>query len=260
LKDALADLQEKIRGGDVAAAGQLYRGVLQCSRAQPTLWKNMNMQDRFSKPSSAIANDPAALDTRARAAIALGKANEEWSRFCDGIGDDVLNTLPEVTLQAARMGDSGARACYILRGPLASPQSGVNNPALFADYASDAKSLINAGMAAGDWRVVAILQSAYAGAANYLPSGVTGFDPIMAYRYRRLYRLGVYDEEMAKSLDEEPVSGREGLTDEEIALSDQWALATFNANFKFSGDAMKVAPLGLDTCSIAEPHQSDASQ
>jgi hypothetical protein len=65
---------------------------------------------------------------------------------------------------------------------------------------------------------------------------------------------------MAKSLDEEPVSGREGLTDEEIALSDQWALATFNANFKFSGDAMKVAPLGLDTCSIAEPHQSDASQ
>jgi hypothetical protein len=261
LRDELADLQQKAKEGDAKAAAQLYRDMLHCSRAQQLLWKNMNAQEGLA---ALVANGPLddvnAEQERQQEMARFARDNDELSHLCDGVTDEDLQKLPGATLQAARLGDSDARACYIHRGPLVSPRSAVSDPSSFADYPKDAQGLIDAGMASGDWKVVIILQYAYSGTSNYLASGVTGFDPVMAYRYKRLYALGLYNDDMANSYDmQQLATARQGLSQSEIELADQWARSTFAGSFKNSGDSSQSVPSNWDACSFADPAQADAN-
>lgn len=210
-----------------------------------------------------VANGPLddadAEHERQQEIATFARNNDELSHLCEGVTDDDLQKLPDATLQAARLGDSDARACYIHRGPLVSPRSAVSDPSSFTDYPKDAQGLIDAGMAAGDWKVVVILQYAYSGTTNYLASGVTGFDPVMAYRYKRLYALGLYNDDMAKTYDMQLDSARLGLSQTDIESANQWAQSTFAAQFKNSGDASKAIPPNWDACTFDDPPQSSAN-
>jgi hypothetical protein len=82
----------------------------------------------------------------------------------------------------------------------------------------------------------------------------------MAYRYKRLYALGLYNDDMANGYDmQQLAAARQGLSQSEIELADQWARSTFAGSFKNSGDSSQSVPSNWDACSFADPAQADAS-
>ncbi len=250
LKAEIADLQAKAEAGDVHAASQLFRDVGRCNNASQVQWRTMNVRDRLASAPIDPTDPPDVQANRSDKIASLNRAADELAYLCDGVGPEVLGALPEITLQAARSGDPNARACYIHRGPLVSPQAVVSDPTLYANYPINAQRLLDDGIAAGDWREVIILQHAYSETPNYLRSGITGFDPVMAYRYKRLYSLGLYDDDGAKDDEPQLAWARQGLSDAEIATADQWAQTTFAEHFKNSGDSRNAVPANWDACSF----------
>ena len=250
--DDFDDLKVKADAGDSKAASQLYLKVLTCNRSARTQWNDMNnyVQLKAATASSTETDELERAETETRQYV--DRINGT-AQLCDGATDNILQSLPEITLQAATLGDSDARACYIHRGPLVDPVAAINHPELFADYRSNAENLIDEGLNSGDWKVVDMLMYAYSARGNQILSGITGFDPVTAYRYKKLWDLGLHDDSQLAAHQLSLVSAREGLSDREVTLADEWAKTEFENNFGSAGDSAAAVPPVWDACMIPKP-------
>ncbi len=244
-----SDLQARANAGDLDAARRLVRDLDRCSRLRANEWRNAGttqaLLDRKTDGMSAaqlrtyqVLLD--AMDVRQQTA---GRNRE----MCAGADDKMLATLVANIAQAARLGDADARACYLGRGPLYDVRGLIEHPGVLQGYRRDATAMIDAGLAAGDWRVVDLLQRAYEPGAEGLLAGMLGPDPAQHYRYLKLYRLGAEPHRVAQ-LDRQIAAIAASLSPEQRYDADRWAQGTFED--KFSGSSTTSTPPGWEACSF----------
>lgn len=249
LKDLFADLQARANAGDVAAAMRLFRDVNRCNRLRGSEWRNASASDELTSRKTDNMT-PEQLRTYQHLLDAMElrqRSISETQKLCDGASAEMLDSLVPNIAQAARLGDEEARACYLGRGPLYDSRSLLEHPEALQSYRDDARSLIEAGLASGDWRVVDLLQQAYEPGAQGLLAGVVGTDPLQHYRYLKLYRLGAESHRVAQ-LDRQLASAAANLSPAQLADADEWAQSSLSG---FRGPSTAGTPQGWDACAFA---------
>lgn len=248
LKEAFADLQARANAGDAAAAARLLRDVNRCSRLRGSEWRNVGASDELTDrktdgmTSEQLRTYQILLDAMESRQQDVRKTQE----LCAGASAEMLDSLVPNIAQSARLGDEDARACYLGRGPLYDSRSLIDHPDSLQTYRSDAKSMIDAGLAVGDWRVVDLLQQAYEPGAQGLLAGVVGTDPVQHYRYLKLYRLGAEQHRVAQ-LDRQLAAAAANLTPAQVAEADEWAQSNLQ---NFRGPSTAGTPQGWDACTF----------
>lgn len=249
LKDTFADLQARANNGDVGAATRLYHDLSKCSHLRGSEWKNAGeANDLTSKKTDNMT--PAQLRTYQAILSAMElrqQADRKNQELCDGVGDEMLGSLVDNIAQAARLGDEDARACYLGQGPLYDARSMLKHPESLRNYRSNASALIEAGLTAGDWRVVDLLQQAYEPGSQSLLAGLVGADPVQHYRYLKLYRLGAEQHRVAR-LDQQLAAVASSLTSGQLAEANEWAQRTLQDNFE--GSSTNTTPPGWEACAF----------
>lgn len=249
LKDSFADLQARANAGDAAAAARLLRDVNRCNRLRGAEWRNASASDELTSTKT-DGMTPEQLRTYQYLLDAMELRQQsvrKTQELCDGASAEMLDSLVPNIAQAARLGDEDARACYLGRGPLYDSRSLIDHPDSLQTYRSDAKSMIDAGLAAGDWRVVDLLQQAYEPGAQGLLAGVVGADPVQHYRYLKLYRLGAEQHRLAQ-LDRQLAAAAANLTPAQVAEADEWAQSNLQ---NFRGPSTAGTPQGWEACAFA---------
>ncbi|MBN8884146.1 MAG: hypothetical protein J0I77_00365 [Rudaea sp.] len=249
LKDTFADLQARADAGDAAAASRLFRDLNNCSRLPTLLWRIAGATDRVTAQKTEGMSVPQ-LRTYQMQLDGVEMRQREAQKIkdlCAGVDDGMLGDLGASLAQAAQLGDVDARACYLGRGPTYDPRSMLDRPDAIQSYRSSAQSMIDAGIAAGDWRVVNLLKSAYEPGAQGLLAGLLGSDQAMYYRYLKLYRLGA-EQFRVVDLDRQLAAAAVGLKPEQITAADEWAQTTVQNNF--SNPSTAVTPQGWDPCAF----------
>lgn len=247
LKSVYAQLQAQANAGDGRAAARLLRDLSRCSRQRAVEWSTMrnthNLTEQKTENLSAaqLRTYQALLDT----AAIRQRGVDEGRVLCEGVGDEILDTLNANLAQAARLGDADARACYLSRGPLYDPRGLLKQPGALSAYRREATRLIESGLAAGDWRVVDLLRGAYEPGAQTLLAGLVGTDVNRHYRYLKLYRLGAESFRVAQ-IDRQLALAEASLSPAQRAEADEWAQSTLRENF--SGDSTAGTPQGWDAC------------
>lgn len=249
LKNTFAELQARARAGDAAAAARLFRDLDRCSRLRGSAWKNAAATvDLTSRKTDGM--NPAQLRTYQMLMDTMElrqQAVRQAQDLCAGVGDDMLGSLVDNLAQAARLGDKEARACYLGRGPTYDARSLLAHPESLRTYRSNAAAMIDAGLAAGDWRVVDLLRQAYEPGAQGLLAGLVGADPVQHYRYLRLYRLGA-EPHRAAGLDRQLATAASQLSPAQLADANQWAQATLRD--RFNGNSTAATPPGWEACAF----------
>lgn len=247
LKSVYAQLQAQANAGDGRAAARLLRDLSRCSRQRAIEWSTMrNTHDLTEQKTEHLSaaqlrTYQALLDT----AAIRQRDVDEGRTLCEGVGDEVLDTLNANLAQAARLGDADARACYLSRGPLYDTRGLLKQPGALGVYRQQASKLIQVGLAAGDWRVVDLLQSAYEPGAQGMLAGLVGSDPYQHYRYLKLYRLGAESFRTAQ-IDRQLARAGAALSPAQRDQADEWAQTTLRENFH--GDSTAGTPQGWDAC------------
>lgn len=248
LKSTFAELQARANAGDAAAASRLFRDVNRCNRLRGSEWKNSSASDDLTSRKTdgmtpeQLRTYQILLDAMEVRQQGVRKTQEQ----CAGVSDEMLGSLVPNIAQAAKLGDEDARACYLGSGPLYDSRSLIDRPDALQSYRSDAQSMIDAGLAAGDWRVVDLLQQAYEPGAQGLLAGVVGTDPVQHYRYLKLYRLGAEEHRVAQ-LDHQLAAAAANMTPAQIADADEWAQSNVQ---KFRGPSTAGTPQGWDACAF----------
>jgi hypothetical protein len=249
LSGTFAALQSRAKAGDAEAATRLVHDLDRCNRLRASQWKNARATDNLTR-----RNTDGMSAAQLRTYQALLDAMElrqrgvrEDASLCAGVDDDMIDSLVPNIAQAARLGDEDARACYLGKGPLYDTRSLLAHPESLRSYRSDATALMEAGLAAGDWRVVDLLQQAYEPGAQGLLAGVVGSDPVQHYRYLKLYRLGAEAHRTAR-LEQRLASAASNLTAMQRADADAWAQA--NLRDRFEGNSTSATPEGWEACSF----------
>lgn len=249
LKDSFAQLQARATAGDAAAASRLLRDVNRCSRLRGSEWKNVGASDDLTERNTdgmtpeQLRTYQVLLDAMELRQQGVRKTQE----LCADASPQMLDSLVPNIAQAARLGDEDARACYLGRGPLYDSRGLLEHPESLQSYRDDARSLIESGIAAGDWRVVDLLQQAYEPGAQGLLAGVVGTDPAQHYRYLKLYRLGAEEHRVAQ-LDRQLAAAAANLSPAERAQADEWAQSNLP---NFRGPSTAGTPQGWDACAFA---------
>lgn len=249
LRDTFADLQARADSGDAAAASRLFRDLNNCSRLPNLLWRIAGATDRITAQKTEGLNVPQ-LRTFQMQLDGVEMRQREAQKIkdlCAGVDDGMLGDLGASLAQAAQLGDVDARACYLGRGPTYDARSMLDRPDAIQSYRSSAQSMIDAGIAAGDWRVVNLLKSAYEPGAQGLLAGLVGADQALYYRYLKLYRLGAEQFRVA-DLDRQLAAAAVGLKPEQVSAADEWAQTTLQNNFNNPSTA--VTPQGWDPCAF----------
>lgn len=250
LKKIFRDLRARADAGDVTAATRLYRDLRTCTYLD-------GLDLFFTRAAAEILDDK--VDTaNAQAmenyrvqldAIESRKQTMQKSRqLCDGVDRTILDSQLPSLQKAAQLGEEHARACYLARGPSYDPRGLTRHPEWLESYRSSVKSMIDAGVAAGDWKVVDILRNAYEPGVDSMLSGVLGSDPILYYRYLKLYRLGA-EPSRAAEIDRQLAAAAERIKPEQRADADLWARSTFQQQFDGSSSTESTSP-GWDPCSF----------
>ncbi|QWP77042.1 hypothetical protein J5226_01145 [Lysobacter sp. K5869] len=247
LKDNFARLQANANAGDAAAATRLVRDLDRCNRLRSTQWRNAGATDALTRRSTDGMN-AAQLRTYQALLEAMElrqqRAQQEQA-MCDGVDERMLGSLVPNIAQAAKLGDEQARACYLERGPLYDARGLIRQPDALRGYRATATKLVEAGLAAGDWRVVDLLQQAYEPGSQSLLGGLLGADPVQHYRYLKLYRLGA-EAHRADQLDRQLAAVAAGLSPAQLAQADAWAQNTLDTGFK--GRSTDGTPPGWEAC------------
>lgn len=249
LGTSFADLQARANAGDADAARRLVHDLDRCSRLREAEWKNAGttstlLEHKTEGMSAAqLRTYQTLLDAMEVRQQTAGKNRE----LCAGVDDRMLDTLVANIAQAARLGDADARACYLGQGPLYNVRSLLEHPGVLQSYRSDATAMIEGGLAAGDWRVVDLLQRAYEPGAQGLLAGMLGPDPAQHYRYLKLYRLGA-ETHRASQLDQQIAAVATSLSPEQIYEADRWAQTAFKEDF--NGPSTTTTPQGWDACTF----------
>lgn len=249
LKDTFADLQARANAGDAAAAARLFRDVNRCNRLRGSEWKNVGASDELTgrKTEGMTPEQLRTYQILLDAMELRQRTVSENQKFCADASPQMLDSLVPNIAQAARLGDEDARACYLGRGPLYDSRGLLEHPESLQSYRDDARSLIESGLAAGDWRVVDLLQQAYEPGAQGLLAGVVGTDPAQHYRYLKLYRLGAEDHRVAQ-IDRQLAAAAANLSPAERAQADEWAQSNLP---NFRGPSTAGTPQGWDACAFA---------
>nr|WP_295378042.1 hypothetical protein [Pseudoxanthomonas sp.] len=249
LGTTFTDLQARANAGDADAARRLVHDLDRCSRLRAAEWNNAGttntLLERRTEGMNAaqLRTYQALLDAMDVRRQTAGKSRE----LCAGVDDKMLGTLVANIAQAARLGDADARACYLGQGPLYDVRSLLENPGILQSYRRDATAMIESGVAAGDWRVVDLLQRAYEPGAQGMLAGMLGPDPAQHYRYLKLYRLGAESHRTAQ-LDRQIAAVAANLPPEERYEADRWAQTAFKENF--NGPSTTATPQGWDACTF----------
>lgn len=249
LKDAFAELQARANAGDAVAATRLFRDLDRCKRLRGSEWRNAGVAGDLARKNT-DGMSPAQLRTQQILFDTMKVRQQsvhENQALCAGASDEMLDTLVPNLAQAARLGDEDARACYLGRGPLYDARSLLAHPESLQAYRNNTSAMIDAGLAAGDWRVVDLLQQAYEPGAQSLLAGLVGADPVQHYRYLRLYRLGAEQHRVA-TLDQQLAAAAANLTSAQLAEADEWARTTLRGNFK--GNSTSATPQGWEACAF----------
>ena len=250
LKETFADLQARAAAGDAAAATRLSHDLGRCSRLRSTQWKNSGTaDDLLGKKTDGMSE--AQLRTYQILLDTMATRQQEAKKtetLCAGADQAMLDSLVASVAQAAQLGDTDARACYLSRGPTLDTRTLLDHPEALQDYRGAATSMIDAGITAGDWRVVDLLKNAYEPGAQGLLAGLVGADPVQHYRYLKLYRLGA-ESFRIPTLDKQLAAVAANLTPAQVADADAWAQSSFQQNFK--GPSTAAAPQGWDPCAFA---------
>lgn len=180
-------------------------------------------------------------------AVDSNKRNmQRLHNLCDGASNAMLQSLVPNLQKAARLGEEHARACYLSRGPNYDASGFVNHPEWLAAYRGSVSSMIESGIAAGDWKVVDLLRNAYQPGAKDLLTGVLGADPYQYYRYLKLYRLGA-EPYLVEKLNRQVAAAAAQLTPDQLAEANAWAETTFHGNFN-AGNSTESTVAGWDPC------------
>ncbi|MGH8032857.1 MAG: hypothetical protein ACREO8_10975 [Luteimonas sp.] len=252
LESVFSDLQARADAGDLAAATRLYRDLSLCGRFRAMDWSNTLLADALlSGPVDAMA--PVQLENYKAQLDAIESRKQNMQRLhvlCDGTDAGMLDSLVPNLQKAALLGEAHARACYVAVGPNYDARALLRHPQWLDGYRRSVSSLIDAGMAAGDWKIVDILRSAYQPGAEGLLSGVLGSDPDQYYRYLKLSRLGAGPGD-SDTLDQQLAAAAAQLPAERLAEADDWAQTTFRRNFNGSHSAESTVA-GWDACAFPD--------
>lgn len=247
LKDVFSDLQARANAGEKAAATRLYRELNHCVRLRGINREYSRMTDETlgqnpgEMDSGQLDNYQAQLEAIENNRHVLGKMQEN----CAGVSDTMYASLVPNLQRAAELGDADARACYLSRGPLFDGRNSAAHPEWFDAYRDHARTLIDAGIAAGDWKVVDVLRSAYEpGSASPL-AGLLGSDPYQYYRYLKLYRAGA-GQDGGAGIDRQLADAAADLTPAQLGDADAWASETFSKSFQ--GRSSDAANAQSDAC------------
>lgn len=236
LKDVFTDLSAQAKAGNVDAATRLYRDLSRCRSLPSTESAISSLSDDILKrvvdemDSSQLESYQSELES-----VEINKSSlQNLHHLCDGVTDTMYGSRFWALQTAAELGDPYARACALQQGPGFDMQGLASRPQLIEQYRISAPSLIQSGLAAGDWRVVEILNDAYGPNSNSLLSGVLDADPVQRYRYLKLYRLGYHLENGPYSsvLDRRLAEAASSLTAAQLANADGWAQDTFHGQFR----------------------------
>jgi len=222
------ELKARADAGDAAAASRLFHDTFRCVMAREQL---------LGAPTTAallLEGDTSKLSAEQLAARekhlaeleeTLGKARRN-SQLCAGL-DESKSLLTPLMLEAARLGDLAAGNCYVAGNMLADPRL-FDHPEWLTEYKANALALALAGVAQGDWGMVAQLQHAYArdGYAMIALGRITGPDPVQNYRYLKLRRLGA-NSQNAPYYDENLAFVAHDLSADDVAAGDAWAQDTY---------------------------------
>lgn len=250
LRNAFAGLQARANAGDAAAATRLYRDLSLCSRFGSIDWANSQLADELlgervdGMASEQLDNYRAQLE-----AVESRKRNvERLHALCDGADAKMLDSLVPNLQRAAQLGEEHARACYLAAGPNYDARGLMDHPERLQAYRRSVPALVEAGVAAGDWKVVDILREAYQPGAQGMLAGALGADPYQYYRYLKLYRLGAESFRAAK-LDRQLAAAAAQLQPERRNEADAWAETAFRRDFG-AGNSTESTVAGWDPCSF----------
>ena len=249
LKDAFAGLQARAKAGDADAASRLVRGIVRCRVAQGSRRRQAEATGGLAaKPTEGMSEAQLRTHQMQLDAMEIRQRSSQADQdFCAGASDAMLDSVVESVALAARLGDPDARACYLGSGPMYDARALLAHPESLRTYRDDATAMIRAGLAAGDWRIVDLLQQAYAPGATGMLAAVVGDDPALYYRFAKLYRLGA-EPHRAAALDRGLAAAAMGLDSAQIADGDAWAERTFRTDF--NGTSTASTPPGWDPCAF----------
>lgn len=231
LARAFAPLRARADSGDVVAATRLYRDLHACRRFAALQREVQRYSDELlsQRGDGADAQRPQAVRAGLEAADANERALEALRARCAGADAGMLDALAPSLQQAALLGEPYARACYLARGPGIDAAGLLDHPERLSAYRGNARTLIERGIADGDWRVLDQLRGAYEPGADGLLAAAVGKDAGQRYRYLKLFRLGAPPQ--AGATDEDLTMAAARLSPTQLADADAWAARTFNQNF-----------------------------
>lgn len=233
LKQTLAELQARAETGDAEAASRLYRDLQRCAIVR-------NINRRMPNAAAYYLNmkvDKMSADEARNAGVMLDMmdADLRYARdnaaSCVDLDDGDMNNLVPSSLQAALLGDDKAASCYLGSDLLRQPGL-LDHPEWLAAFKDNALPLATMAVSSGNWTVVKQLAFAYKGAfSGALLTQVTGVDPVQAYRYLKLWRLGADSGEDTEYLDSQLGEVAKQLPVQAASDADVWAQDAYQRYF-----------------------------
>jgi hypothetical protein len=251
LKRVFNDLRSRADAGDVAAATRLYRDLRTCAELDNLEWFLARAADETLDDKIDGTNAQALENYRVQleAVESRKQVMQKTRRLCDGLDRDMLESQLTSLQKAALLGEVHARACYLSKGPTYDNRGLTRHPEWLQEYRTNVKSMIDAGLKAGDWKVVDIVRRAYEPGSDGMLAGVLGSDPIEYYRYLKLYRLGA-DDGGSSTLDRQLAAAAARIKPEQRADADIWAQDKFRQTFDNDRNSTSTTPRGWDPCSF----------
>jgi hypothetical protein len=247
LKQTFQELKSRADAGDLAAASRLYHDLNTCFAADAVMRNNALAAEAILQEKNDADSAEVKRGQVDRAQQYLN-GSATLAALCGGVDSGMLNELAAVSLQAAQLGDANARDCYVHRGPFVAPRSLVDDSSSVDTYREQAPALIDSAIAAGDWKMVDMLQYAYGPSGINLIAGLVGPDPIQHYRYLKLFRLGA-DGPRVPTLDKQLAYAAKQLDARQLAEADAWAQTTQQSYFK--GNSTSAVPENWNACAIS---------
>ncbi|RDZ29600.1 hypothetical protein DX914_11180 [Lysobacter silvisoli] len=251
MRRVFGELRSRADAGDVAAATRLYQDLRTCAGLDQLEWFLTRAADETlaDKIDGSSAQSLERYRLQLEAVESHKQAIRKARTLCDGLDRGILDTQLPSLRRAAQLGEEHARACYLSSGPGYDARGLMRHPEWIQEYRTGVRSLIDAGMAAGDWKVVDILRRAYEPGADGMLAGTLGPDAVQHYRYLKLYRLGAQGARTA-DMDRKLALAAARIRPEQRADADRWAQETLQSQFGGSDSTESTAP-GWDPCSLA---------
>ncbi|HEY8011460.1 MAG TPA: hypothetical protein VIE67_10745 [Rudaea sp.] len=254
LKQTFAELKARADAGDAAAASRLFHDIQNCAEVQRINQMMPNFANRV------LNGDPSSMSPgaaqRSDRMLGMIQKNLDFAQdnaaLCADVGPDEMAALVPATLEAAQAGDPRAANCYV--GANLNNWPGVlDNPNWISDYKANALPLATAAVQQGDWPMVGLMASAYAGGvrSNTMLTQVTGANPVQAYSYAKLMSLGQPAGNTSNRATNNLTNLASQLSSDQQQAADAWAQNAYQQYFASTprqpgevGNAMRSCQVG----------------